>query len=177
MHKTKASLFFLPFLLFYVLAPAEAVDSVQDTAIVVIVHKSNPIHDITVQELARIYKGKATKWSDGNKISVVNRESAAPIRSIFYKNILGAKVGDAFSDTGTGLPFQTNIQTSAALVRYVVSHLPGAVGYVYSSETDETVKVLKIEGLRPDQEGYKLSEHEQNISQKAGRRARKEGTK
>lgn len=158
MQKTETSLFFFLFLLFCVSIRVDAVDFAQDQSIAVIVHKSNSLDDIVVNLLASIYRGKTTKWPDGTKISVVNRESAAPIRSIFYKNVLGAKVSDSFSDTGTGLPFQTNIQTSGALVKYVVSHLPGAVGYIYFSEVDDTVNVLKIEGLEPRQKGYKLSE-------------------
>jgi hypothetical protein len=38
-----------------------------------------------------------------------------------------------------------------------VSLVPGAIGYVYAGDTDDSVKIIKIDGVGPDGAGYKFA--------------------
>lgn len=126
--------------------------------VAVIVNKANSSDEISLDKLCRVYQGKTTHWPSGLKIFVINRESSSAIRAFFYKAVLNAKVNETFLVPGTALAFAANIQTSAIMVKRVVAGVPGAVGYIFLSDVDETVKVLKIDGLKPGQDGYKLSD-------------------
>lgn len=127
--------------------------------IAVIVNKSNSQDELSIAELNRIYKGKMQKWPDGTKIVPINREFTAPIREAFSKAVHGKSLEKMkaywYEQQYKGVR-PPMIQQSSVAVKRMVSNVPGGIGYIYLSEVDETVKVLKIEGLNPGDEGYKL---------------------
>lgn len=57
------------------------------------------------------------------------------------------------------LPTSPTILDTAADVKRFVSGTPGAVGYMRASDVDDSVKVLRIDGLLPGDDGYPLRLH------------------
>jgi hypothetical protein len=41
-------------------------------------------------------------------------------------------------------------------VRKFIFNVPGAIGYLRRSDVDATVKIVRIDGLEPEDKGYKL---------------------
>lgn len=123
--------------------------------IAVAVNPANPITDISMDDLAKIYSGQITNWKDvgGNDadIVVVSREGASGTRSAFEELVkledAGGLVEDATVVEGNG-----NVQTSVAGNK-------NAIGYVSFSFIDETVKSINVEGVEGTPENAKSGEY------------------
>jgi len=122
----------------------------------VIVNPANPVEDLTIDQITKIYTGEITNWKElgGNdeEIVVVSREDGSGTRGAF-EEILGFEgklTQKALIAEGNG-----NVQTT-------VAGNPKAIGYVSFSSLDNTVKPLKVEGVEPTAEDvingtYKIS--------------------
>lgn len=110
--------------------------------IAVIVNPENPIADLTIEEIAALYKGEITNWSElgGNDAPVVliGREAASGTRDGF-ESITGTEDLCKYSQelTSTGDVVQT------------VSSNPNAIGYASLASVKDTVKALSVEGVTP----------------------------
>lgn len=142
--------------LFLLIWPTHPI-SAKPEVIVAIVNKSNPLDGIQSKKLARIYRGRMTKWPDGQRIVVINRPFDSKIRALFYELVLGAGPTKRFFKPGTPIPFKMMNLRSGIATRKFVARIPNAVGYIYLSEVDDTVKVLKIGGIAPGKKGYLLN--------------------
>jgi ABC-type phosphate transport system substrate-binding protein len=133
--------------------PVQAADG---DPIVAIVHKSNPTENVAHAELKWIYSGRKNRWADGQKILVVDRPVQSDIRSSFYHVLLGVEPGHEFRVSGSPMSLKSTIRKSDRSVKRFVSRIPNAVGYVYRSAVDDSVRVLAVDGLTSDDEHYLL---------------------
>ena len=124
--------------------------------IAIIVHPSNSVEDIPVKELKNIFSGRKTQWDSGTEIGVVNRHATSEIRKQFYTVVLGAEPTRKFYLPGTNTQFQALIQESEKAAQLFVARSQNAISYVYMSEVTQEVKVVKIDGLTPTDDGYVL---------------------
>ena len=130
-------------------------------ALAIVVHRSNPLATITARELRRIFLLETQTWGNGRRITVVLREKGQPERAEAIRMICGLSEGQydrhillqTFRGTIDRGPRE--ILSAAAMLRFVFN-VPGAIGYVPAAESDDTVKVLRIDGLLPDAPGYLL---------------------
>jgi len=100
-------------------------------------------------------------WSHGRKITVVLREKGQPERAEAIRLICGLSE----RDYERHILFRTfqgsvnigprSIHSAAAMLRFVFN-APGAIGYVNAEEVDTSVKVLRIDGVPPDDPRYPL---------------------
>ena len=114
--------------------------------IAVIVHSSNPIQGLNMEEIKDIYTGKITNWKElggkNLKIVVVSRDSSSGTFETFETIILkGKKV----------IP-ESLAQASNQTVATVISTTKGAIGYVGLGYISNTVKALQVNGVIPEQE-------------------------
>lgn len=111
--------------------------------IAIITNPANPITDISIENLGKIYNGEITNWNQigGNDapIVVVSREGASGTRSAFEELVKLEDLGGLTDDT-TVVEGNGNVQTS-------VAGNENAIGYVSFSFIDETVKALTVEGV------------------------------
>ena len=127
----------------------------------VIVHPANPVENLTVSELRRIFMLDTQTWPHGRKITVVLRDKGQPERTDAIRLICGL----AERDYEKHILFRTfqgsvnigprAIQSAPAMLRFVFS-APGAIGYVNADEVDGSVKLLRIDGRLPDDPAYPL---------------------
>ena len=114
--------------------------------IAVIVHPSNSINKLTLNQLKDIYTGKISNWSQlggkNQKIVVISRDAASGTFECFEKLVLKKQRvrPDAL------------LQASNAAVFSVVKRTKGAIGYVGLGYLSPEVKALKIEGVTPSQD-------------------------
>ncbi|HER2178018.1 TPA: substrate-binding domain-containing protein, partial [Streptococcus pyogenes] len=111
-------------------------------AIAPVSNKDAGVQDLTKQQLIDIFSGKITNWKDvGGKdqaIVIVNRPSSSGTRATFENFALGTKVED----------IQGSIQEdSSGTVKKLVAETPGAIGYLALSYLDDSLQVLKYEGV------------------------------
>lgn len=130
-------------------------------ALAIVVHRSNPVENLTFRELRRVFMLDTQTWPHGRKITVVLREKGQPERADAIRIVCGLSERDyerhilfrTFQGSvGVG---PRSIQSAAAMLRFVAS-APGAIGHVNADEVDASVKVLRIDGLLPDDARYPL---------------------
>jgi ABC-type phosphate transport system substrate-binding protein len=124
--------------------------------IVVLVHPSNRTSDLTLGQLARIYRGEVTEWPDGRPITVINRPIQSEVRARFYQIVLGVKPTHPFYQPDSPFPFETRRVEPEPVVAKFIARDPSAIAYCYRSCADGPVKILRIEGQRPGEDDYAL---------------------
>jgi phosphate transport system substrate-binding protein len=144
-------------ILLFVLSLAFAIPSVAATdPLVVVVHPSNDIETISVEELRLIYMGRKGRWADGQKILVLNQPDNSENREKFYRLILGLDPGAQFFKPGSPAPFKTTTRKSDISVRRQVSRIQNVIGYMRLSNTSSRVKILNVTGFKADKKGRPL---------------------
>ena len=121
--------------------------------IAVIVNSDAEVTDLTLEQVAQIYKGEITNWSEvGGKdapIHAIGREAASGTRGAF-EEILKAKDECKYTEE----------QNSTGSVKQSVASNPNAIGYVSLSAVDETVLPVSLNGVAPSFETVKSGEYE-----------------
>ena len=108
--------------------------------IAIIVNPENPVNDLTIDQIAKLYTGEITNWKDvgGNDAEVVliGREAASGTRDGFE------------SITGTKDKCQYRQElTSTGDVITAVSQNPDAIGYASLASIKDSVKALNVDGV------------------------------
>lgn len=129
--------------------------------LVIVVNRSNPVNDLSFDELRRIFLGTRSHWPNGRRITLVMREPGEPERKTVLHDVCGMNE-DQFKNhfvhglyTGEIL-VSPKILSSPVGVRKFIFNVPGAIGYLRVGDVDDSVKVVRIDELLPDDKGYKL---------------------
>ena len=116
--------------------------------IAVIVNPENTVEDLTVEQIAAIYTGEITNWSEiggiDAEIVLVGRDASSGTRSGF-EEIVG--VEDACQ-------YRQELTSNGDVLTTVASN-PGAIGYASVATVKDTVKALKVGGVAPTNETVK----------------------
>lgn len=118
-----------------------------------VVHPSNKIDNLTIEQIRAIYSGKIKNWKEvggvDKSITVVSREAGSGTRSSFEDLMLkGLKLtGDAI------------IGDSNGTVRETISNDPQAIGYISHGVVNEKVKALKVDGIPATTENIILGKY------------------
>ena len=116
--------------------------------IAMIVNPENPVSDLTVEQIADIYTGKITNWSEvgGNdaEIVLIGREAGSGTRDGF----------ESITGTKDACQYRQEL-TSTGDVITTVSQNPDAIGYASLAALKDTVKALTVGGVAPTEETVK----------------------
>ena len=116
--------------------------------IAIIVNPENPVSDLSVETIAKIYTGEITHWSEvgGNDVEIVliGREAGSGTRDGF----------ESITDTEDACKYRQEL-TSTGDVITTVSQNPGAIGYASVASVKDTVKALTVDGVAPTEETIK----------------------
>ena len=112
--------------------------------IAIIVHPDNPVSDLTLEQIAKLYTGEITNWKDvgGNDAEVVliGREAASGTRDGF----------ESITGTKDACQYRQEL-TSTGDVITAVSQNPDAIGYASLASVKDTVKALNVGGVIPSE--------------------------
>ena len=110
--------------------------------IAIIVNPENPVSDLSLETIAKIYTGEITNWSEvgGNDVEIVliGREAGSGTRDGF----------ESITDTEDACQYRQEL-TSTGDVITTVSQNPGAIGYASVASVKDTVKALTVDGVAP----------------------------
>jgi len=110
-------------------------------AIAVIVHRENPLNDLTLDQIRKIFSAEITRWLElGGKnhpITLVTREEGSGTREAFQKLIMGKRE----------ISLSALVQDSNGAIRQVVTDDRNAIGYISLGLVNDRVKALKIGGI------------------------------
>ncbi len=116
--------------------------------IAVVVSPENPVSDLTIEQIADIYTGKITNWSEvgGNdaEIVLIGREAGSGTRDGF----------ESITGTEEACQYRQEL-TSTGDVITTVSQNPNAIGYASLSAVKESVKALSVGGVAPSEDTVK----------------------
>ena len=113
--------------------------------IAIVVHPSNPVENLTKQQLQDIYAGKITNWKElggeDREIVVVTRAEGSGTHDTFMELIMNK---GKIEETSSALQKPSN-----GAVKATVAGNENAIGYIGLGYIDSSVKVMKIDGVTP----------------------------
>ena len=108
--------------------------------IAIVVNPENPVSDLDVDTIAKIYTGEITNWKDvgGNdaEIVLIGREAGSGTRDGF----------ETITDTKDACAYRQEL-TSTGDVINTVSTNPNAIGYASLSAVGDSIKALTVGGV------------------------------
>ena len=112
--------------------------------IAIIVNPQNPVKDLSLEQIARIYTGEITNWKDvgGEDAEIVRigREAGSGTRDGF----------ESITKTKDACQYRQEL-TSTGDVITTVSQNPNAIGYASLAAIKDSVKALTVNGVAPSE--------------------------
>jgi phosphate transport system substrate-binding protein len=113
-------------------------------AIAVIVHPSNPVADLSLDQIRQVFSGKIRNWGEVgglfHPIVLVTREEGSGTREAFQKMVMEKEE----------INLEALVQDSNGAIRQVVAGDPNAVGYISLGLVNEKVKAIEISSVEPN---------------------------
>ena len=124
--------------------------------VAVIINKSNPVNELTIEDLHRIFTGKATNWKEfGGKdlrIVTLSREVSSGTHLYFKEEVIQLSRKDSQEEFSS----ETLLLTSSQAIVEEVSGNEAAIGYLGMGYLSDRTKALRIgrgkEFYAPDME-------------------------
>lgn len=124
-------------------------------AIAVIVHRHNPLTELNLDQIRKIFSAEIRRWSElggrTHPITLVTREEGSGTREAFQKLIMGKKE----------ISLSALVQDSNGAIRQVVGDDLNAIGYISLGLVNDRVRALKIDGVEPTVEN--IQDHRYKI--------------
>lgn len=121
--------------------------------VAVVVNPDNAVDDLTVDQIAQIFKGEITNWKDlggaDEEIAVYGREAGSGTRGAF-EELVG--VEDACK-------YLNEYSSTGDVIGNVASN-PNGIGYASLSAVDDTVKAVAVNGVTPSEDTVKDGSYE-----------------
>ena len=112
--------------------------------IAIVVHPDNPVSDLDLETIGKIYTGEITNWKDvggaDGEIVLIGREAGSGTRDGF----------ESITDTKDACKYRQEL-TSTGDVIATVSQNPNAIGYASLSAVKDSIKALTVGGVAPSE--------------------------
>lgn len=112
--------------------------------IAIIVNTANPVSDLDLETIAKIYTGEITNWKEVGgedaEIVLIGREAGSGTRDGF----------EAITDTEDACQYRQELTSTGDVITTVASN-PGAIGYASLASVEDTVKALTVGGVAPSE--------------------------
>lgn len=116
--------------------------------IAIIVNPQNPVSDLNLETIAKIYTGEITNWKevggDDAEIVLIGREAGSGTRDGF----------ESITDTKDKCQYRQELTSTGDVITTVASN-PNAIGYASLASVKDTVKALTVNGITPSEETIK----------------------
>ena len=116
--------------------------------IAIIVNPENPVNDLTLTQIADIYTGKITNWSEVGgsdaEIVLIGREAGSGTRSGFEEIV----------DVKDACLYRQELSSTGDVIATVAQN-PGAIGYASLASVKDTVKAVSVGGVTPTEDTVK----------------------
>lgn len=116
--------------------------------IAIIVNPQNPVKDLTLEQIAKIYTGEITNWKDvggdDGEIVLVGREAGSGTRDGF----------ESIVDVKDSCKYAQELTATGAVISAVEAN-PLAIGYASLSAVGDTVAMVTVEGVECSEDTVK----------------------
>jgi hypothetical protein len=127
----------------------------------IMVNTTNPVDDLSLSELRKVFLGERSHWPNGRRITLVMLEPGQPERKALIREVCQMTESD-FSRhflqgvfTGEVLVSPKTLSSPGGARKFVFN-VPGAIGFVRASDVDSSVKVIRVDGRLPGDKDYGL---------------------
>ena len=132
------------------------------TDFAVVVNPANPVRQMTLAELTKMFKAKTSSWPGGKGITIVLRDPGSPGTKFIIEKVLGGTLEEGkvvLSDPGRKTTVPVVFAESDDEILRIVEGNPGAIGVIDVYNITSGVKVVKIDDKQPFDPGYALKGH------------------
>lgn len=116
--------------------------------IAIIVNKNNPISDLSVELISKIYTGELKNWKDvhgkAGEIVLIGREANSGTRDGF----------ESATATQNKCKYRQELTATGDVISAVAGN-PNAIGYASVASVKNNVKTVKVEGVFPEESTIK----------------------
>lgn len=116
--------------------------------IAIIVNPENTVSDLTLAQIADIYTGKITNWSEvggtDGEIVRIGREAGSGTRDGF----------ESITGTEELCQYRQELSSTGDVITTVAGN-PNAIGYASLASVKDSVKALRVDGVTPTEETVK----------------------
>lgn len=117
-------------------------------AIALIVHPDNPVTELTLSQIADIFTGKCTNWSEvggtDGQIVLIGREAGSGTRDGF----------ESVTGTEDLCQYRQELTSTGDVITTVAAN-PNAIGYASLASVKTSVRVISVDGVFPAEETVK----------------------
>lgn len=116
---------------------------VANDGIALVLHRDNPVKELTIAQIKAIFTGKIENWSEvggpSMPIVVISRDVSSGTFEVFNSLVLG----------GGKVKEGSLMLASNNAVASTVANTPGAIGYAGLGYLTEEIKAIKVNGIMP----------------------------
>lgn len=116
--------------------------------IAIVVNPENPVEDLSMEQIASIYKGEVTNWSEvggiDGEIVLIGREAGSGTRDGF----------ESITGTEDVCKYRQELTSTGDVITTVASN-PNAIGYASMASVKSTVKMMQVDGVVPTEQTVK----------------------
>jgi hypothetical protein len=149
-----ASLLMIPFV-------AQAEEPISQTGIAIVVHKDTEADDVSMAELRNIFLANKQFWPNRSRIILLVRAPESDERD-YVLNTIYQMDEDSFRKYWIAKMFRAEVPRgpkivfSSDMTTDLVVAIPGSISFMRADQVSDAVKVLRVDGKLPSDEGYPL---------------------
>jgi hypothetical protein len=142
-------------------AQARAAAAQPRTVVAIVVHPQTRIDALSFDELRKIFRGEQQFWPDGSRITLLVRAPVAVERAMVLDRIYRMSE-DQFRQYWIAKMFRADVAAgpkivySSEMARELVTAIPGAITFLPNDAVVSGLKVLRIDGVMPNDARYPL---------------------
>jgi ABC-type phosphate transport system substrate-binding protein len=128
---------------------------VQAKQLAVITDTANATTNLTAAELTSLFTTHTHTWTDGKAVTVVVRDPSSTDMELVLRKVFNMNVAQARAFVQAHKPAVVVADSDDAVLRFVAANR-GAIGIVDLYSLTKDVKVIKVDGKLPVEQGYLL---------------------
>ena len=140
---------------------AQAEESIAQTGLAIVVHKDTVADDVTMGELRNIFMANKQFWPNRSRIILLVRAPESDERD-YVLNTIYQMDEDAFRKYWIAKMFRAEVPRgpkivfSSDMTLDLVVAIPGSISFMRADQVSDAVKVLRVDGKLPSDDGYPL---------------------
>jgi ABC-type phosphate transport system substrate-binding protein len=136
-------------------------ETTSDSPIAIVVHRDLPVDNLTLEELRSIFLADRQFWEDRTRITLLVRAPQSDERTFVLERIYQMSeaqfrqywIAKMFR---AEVPRGPKIVLSTGMALDLVVAIPGSISFTRADAVTDDVKVIRVDGLLPNDEGYPL---------------------
>ena len=129
--------------------------------IAVVTNPQTPVNDLSLAEVRKVFLGERQYWTSNMPVILLVRAPVARERQVVLKTIYQMSesqfkqywVAKIFRSEAVSAP---KIVYSADMTNELLSVIPGSIAFMEAKDVGPGLKVLKVDGKMPGENGYQL---------------------